>query len=165
MFTVASNKTSFVEFIFFPMRFFFSFWWFLVRSVDHKHQDLVGVGLLKIMIALRFYYCCNKLHKLKVFSSVQLNHSVVSDSLRPMDCSTLGLPTITNSQSLPKAMSIELVMPSNHLIFFPPLLLPPSIFLSIRVFSNESLVCIRWPKHWSFSFKSVPHWTPRTDVL
>ena len=50
----------------------------------------------------------------------------------------------------------ELVMSSNHLIFFLPLLLPPSIFLSIRVFSNESLVCIRWPKHWSFSFTISP---------
>ena len=59
---------------------------------------------------------------------------------------------ITNSQSLLKLMSIESVMPSNHLILYCPLLLPPSIFLSIRVFSNESVLCIRWPKYWSFSF-------------
>ena len=59
--------------------------------------------------------------------------------------------SITSSQSLLKLMSIELVMPSNHLILCHPLLFPPSIFPSIRVFSNESLLCIRWPKCWSFS--------------
>ena len=66
-----------------------------------------------------------------------------------------GLP-ITNSQSLLKPMSIESVMPSNHLILRHPLLLPPSIFPSIRVFSKESSLCISWPKHWSFSFSITP---------
>ena len=60
--------------------------------------------------------------------------------------------SITNSQSLLKLTSIELVRPSNHLIFCHPLLLPPSIFANIRVFSNELVLCIRWPKYWSFSF-------------
>ena len=60
--------------------------------------------------------------------------------------------SITNSQSLLKLISIELVMPSNHLILCRPLLLLPSIFLSIRVFSNESVLCIRWPKYQSFNF-------------
>ena len=60
--------------------------------------------------------------------------------------------SITNSRSLPKLMSIESVMPSNHLIVCHPLLLLPSNYNSIRVFSNESTLCIRWPKHWSFSF-------------
>ena len=64
--------------------------------------------------------------------------------------------SITNSQSLPKLMSIELVMPSNHLIFCHPFLLPPSFFPSIRVFSNESVLLIRWPKFWSFSFSISP---------
>ena len=64
--------------------------------------------------------------------------------------------SITSSQSLLKLMSIELVMPSNHLILCHPLLLPPSIFPSIRVFSNESAICIRWPKYWSFSFNINP---------
>ena len=64
--------------------------------------------------------------------------------------------SITNSQSLLKLMSIELVMPSNHCIFCHPLLLPPSIFPSIRVFSNESVLFIRWPKYWSFSFRISP---------
>ena len=71
-----------------------------------------------------------------------------------MDCSTPGFP-ITNSQSLLKLMSIESVMPSNHLILCCPLLLP-SIFPSIRVFSNESALRIRWPKYWSFSFSISP---------
>ena len=66
---------------------------------------------------------------------------------------------ITDSQSLLKLMSIESVMPSNHLIFCHPLLLPPSIFPSIRVFSNESVLCIRWPKYWSFSISpSNEYW-------
>ena len=64
--------------------------------------------------------------------------------------------SITNSWSLLKLMSIEAVMPSNHLILFHPLLLPPSIFSSIRVFSNESVFYIRWPKYWSFSFSISP---------
>ena len=73
-----------------------------------------------------------------------------------MDRSTPGLPVHTNSQSLLKRMSIKLVMPSNYLILCLPLLLPPSIFPSIRVFSNESVLCIRWPKYWSFSFSISP---------
>ena len=64
--------------------------------------------------------------------------------------------SITNYQSLLKLMSIKSVMPSNHLIFCHPLLLLPSIFPSIRVFSSESVLCIRWPKYWSFSFSISP---------
>ena len=78
-----------------------------------------------------------------------------------MDCSTPGLQSITNSQSSLKLMSIDSVMPSNHLILCHPLLLPPSIFPSNRVFSNESVLCIRWPKYWSFSF----HISPSTEYL
>ena len=63
---------------------------------------------------------------------------------------------MTHSQSLPKPMSIESVMPSNHLILCCPLLLPPSILPSIRVFSNESVLHVRWPKYWSFSFSISP---------
>ena len=64
--------------------------------------------------------------------------------------------SVTISRRLLKLMSIESVMPSNHLILCCPLLLPPSIFPSIRVFSNESALCIRWPKYWSFSFNISP---------
>ena len=69
-----------------------------------------------------------------------------------MDHSMSGLPSITNSRSLLKLMSIELVIPPNHLILCHPLLLLHSIFPSIRILSNESALCIRWPKYWSFSF-------------
>ena len=72
----------------------------------------------------------------------------------PMDCSTPGFPVLTTSQSLLKLMSTEPVMPSNHLILCRPLFLLPSIFPSIRIFSNELALCIRWPKYWSFSFIS-----------
>ena len=72
----------------------------------------------------------------------------------PLDCSTPGLLVLHCLQSLLKVMSIELVMPSNHLILCRPLL--PSVFPSIRVFCNESTLCIRWPKYWSFSFSISP---------
>ena len=74
----------------------------------------------------------------------------------PMDCSTQASLSITNSQSLVKLVSIESVMPSNHLILCHPLLLLLSIFPSTEVFSNESVFRIRWPKYWSFSFNISP---------
>ena len=74
----------------------------------------------------------------------------------PMDCSTPGCPVHHQLRSLLKLMSIESVMPSNHLILCRPLLLLPSIFPSIRVFSNESVLRIRWPKYCSFSFSTSP---------
>ena len=87
------------------------------------------------------------------FSSVA---QLCSTLCNPMDHSTPGLPVHHNSQSLSKLMFIELVMPSNHLMLCYPLLLPLSIFPSIRVFSNESALSIRWPKYWSFSFNINP---------
>ena len=76
----------------------------------------------------------------------------MSDSLQPHELYTPCSPSSTVSQILLRFMSIESVMPSNHLILCYPLLLPPSIYPSIRVFSNESAFHIRWPKYWSFSF-------------
>ena len=73
-----------------------------------------------------------------------------------MDSSTPASLSITSSWSLLKLMSIELVMPSNHLILCPPLLFLPSIFLSIRIFSNQSVLCNRWPKYWCFIFNISP---------
>ena len=73
----------------------------------------------------------------------------------PVDCSMSGFPG-TSSWSLLKLMSIEVVMPSSHLILCHPLLLLPSVFPSIRVFSNESVLPIRWPEYWSFSFNISP---------
>ena len=87
------------------------------------------------------------------FSSVAQSCLTLCD---PTDCSTPGSLYITNSWSLLKLMSIESVMPSNHLILCRPLLLPLSIFPSIRVFSNESALHIRWPKYWNFSFNLSP---------
>ena len=88
--------------------------------------------------------------------SVQFSHSVVSDSLRPCGLLHQICLSITNSQSLLKLISFELVMPSSHLILCHPLLLLPSIFPSIGVFSKESVLHIRWPKHWHFSFSISP---------
>ena len=90
------------------------------------------------------------------FPVSQFSPSVVSYSLRPMDCGTPGFPVHHHSRSLFKPMSIKSVMPSKHLILCRPLLLPPSIFPSIRVFSNESVLRIRWPNYWSFSFSISP---------
>ena len=87
------------------------------------------------------------------FSSVAQSCPVLYE---PMNCSTPGLPVHHQLRSPPRPMSVDSVMPSNHLILSRPLLLPPSIFPSIRVFSNESALHIRWPKYWSFSFNISP---------
>ena len=89
-------------------------------------------------------------------SSVQFSLSVVSNSLQPHRLQQARPPCPSPTASLLKFMSIESVMPSNHLILCRPLLLLPSIFPIIRVFSNESALRIRWPKYWSFSFNISP---------
>ena len=89
------------------------------------------------------------------FSSVQ-SLSSVQLFVTPWTAARQASVSITHSQSLLKLKSMESVMPSNHLILCRPLLLPPSIFPSIRVFSNESVLHIRWPKYWSFSFSISP---------
>ena len=86
------------------------------------------------------------------FVMLLFSQSVMSDSVTPWTAARLASLSFTISWSLLKLMSVESVMPSNHLILCCPLLLPPSIFPSIRVFSNESALRIRWSKHWSFSF-------------
>ena len=100
----------------------------------------------------RFYLVCLQW---KQFSSVQLL-SRVRLFVIPWTAAGQASLSITNSWSLPKLMSIESVMPSNHLTLCHPLLLLPPIFPSISVFSNESALCIRWPKYWSFSFNISP---------
>ena len=87
------------------------------------------------------------------FSSVAQSHPTLCD---PMNHSTPGLPVYHQLPELTKLMSIESVMPSNHLILCRPLLLLPSVFPSIRVFSSESALRIRWPKYWSFSVSISP---------
>ena len=102
------------------------------------------------------------LYQPQVFSSVrftcsvQFSCSVVSDSLRPHESQHTRPPSITISWSSLKLTSIESVMPSSHLILCRPLFLLPPIPPSIRVFSNESTLCMRWPKYWSFSLSIIP---------
>ena len=96
----------------------------------------------------------------KANCSVQFSHSVVSDFCDPMNCSLPGIPVHhqlpqTHATSL-RLTSIESVIPSSNLILYRPLLLRPPISPSIRVFSNESTLRIRWPKYWSFSFSIIP---------
>ena len=100
------------------------------------------------------FLCLTSVSSSICFSSVQFTQSCPT-LCNPMDCIACQAPlSITNSQSLLKLMSIESVMPSNHLILCCPLLLSSSIFSSIRVFLDESVVHIRWPKYWSFSFSN-----------
>ena len=94
-----------------------------------------------------------KISSVQLLSNVQL-------TVTPWTAARQASLSITNSQILLKLMSLELVMPPNHLILCHPLLLLPSIFPSIRVFSSWSVLCIRWPKYWSFSFSislSIEH--------
>ena len=90
-----------------------------------------------------------------VEASVQFSHSAVSNSVTPWTAARQASLSFIITRSLLKLMSVESVMPSNHLILYHPLLLP-SIFPSIRVFPNESGLHIRWPKYWSFSFSISP---------
>ena len=95
------------------------------------------------------------LNVIQIFSPVQ-SLSGIQFFATPWTAARQSSLSITNTQSLLKLMSIELVMPSNHLILCHPLLLLPSIFSHIRVFSNKSVLCIRCPKFWSFSFSISP---------
>ena len=101
----------------------------------------------------------------KIFSWIYRNDNIISSLqslshvqlfVTPWTTASQASLSITNSQSLLKLMSIKSVMPSNHLIFCPPFLLLHSIFPNIRFFSSESVLCIRWPKYWSFSFSISP---------
>ena len=102
-----------------------------------------------------FQYCKVKPPQYFKFSSVQSRNHVRLFAT-PWTAACLVSLSITNSRSLLKLRSIESVLPSNHLILCHPLLLLPSIFPSIRVFSSESVLCIRWPEYWSFSFSVSP---------
>ena len=118
------------------------------------------VDLSICLLSLHFYQCLPHVvwhfivkHTHVQFRSVALSCLTLCD---PWTATRQDSLSFTNSQSLLKLMSIESVMPSNHLILCCPLLLLPSIFPSIRVFSNESALRIRWPKYWSFSFNISP---------
>ena len=109
-------------------------------------KDLLSEGLPQNFHLQKIQY---------LFSSVQLLNCVRLFATPWITAHQASL-SITNSWSSHKLMSIESVMPSNHLILFHPLFLLPSVFLSIRVFSNESVLRIRWPEYWSFSFSLSP---------
>ena len=115
-----------------------------------------NTGTVKIMIQ-PYHRIFRRLifNDVKLFSSVQ-SLSRVRLFVTPRTAACQASLSITNSQSLPKPMSIESVMPSNYLILCRSLLLLPPIPPSIRVFSNESALCMRWPKYWSFSFSISP---------
>ena len=104
---------------------------------------------------LIYYFLLGVSEIIWIINSVQFSHSGVRLFVMPWSSARQASLSITNSQSLLKLMSIESVMPSNHLILCHPLLLS-SVFPSIRVFSNESVLCIRWPKYWSLSFRIRP---------
>ena len=130
----------------------------------HTHM-YVHIYLYYIFICMYIYVCMYVCIYMGVYytlyihvcmyQSVQFSRSVMSDSATPWTAALQTSLSITNSWSLIKLMSIESVMPSNHLILC-HLLLLPSIFPRIRVFSNESVLHIRWPKYWSFSFGISP---------
>ena len=113
------------------------------------------VNFLRKTLPKTCFYCRNTIDWVVSCFPVQLL-SCIRLFATPWTAAHQASLSITNSQSLPKSMSIESVMPSNHLILCHPLLLLPSIFPSIRVFSNESALRIRWPKYWSFSFNISP---------
>ena len=115
---------------------------------------------MQIKTTIRYHFTPVERPLLKIlkelFSSVQVSCSVVFDSVTTWSAACQASLSIINSRSLPKLKSIESVMPSSQLILCRALLLPPSIFPSIRVFSSESAFRIRWPKYWSFSFNISP---------
>ena len=125
-------------------------------SQNRESTDLIMATVLLPITNIKFLFpCCFKTgdgRQIHQFSSVAQSCPTLCNS---MDCSMPGFTTIANSQSFLKLMSIESVIPSNYLILCHPLLLL-LIFPSIRIFSNESVLCIRWPKYWSFSFSISP---------
>ena len=129
-------------------------------------KEEVELWLMTLSHALRsifiFTFGSAQSHNLQQSNGVQfsqfsqISRSVVSDSSPSWTAARSASLSITNSRSLLKLMTIESVMPSNHLILCHRLFLPPSVFPSIKVFCNESVLLIRWPKYWSFSFSISP---------
>ena len=125
----------------------------LTKNITTTSQANLLLLLTNIHTYLTFSETSDVFSKNYQFSSVAQSCLTLCD---PTDCSTPGFPVYHQLLSLLKLMSIESVMPSNHCICCCPLLLLPSIFLRIRVFSNEPVLLIRWPKNWSFSFSISP---------
>ena len=132
--------------------------WYIYVYIQHTHIYMVCLN--KCILNSLFYTLLLVFNDASWRSSCiclyQFSRSVMSDSVTPWTAACQASLSITNSQSLLRLMSIKSVMTSNHLILCHHLLLLPSILPSIRVFSNESVLCIRWPKCWSFSFSISP---------
>ena len=120
-----------------------------VSCCPYPRKELVYIGMYVESYCLKGACSSSRLSCSVQLSSVAQSCPTLCN---PMDCSMPGFPVHHQIWSLLKIMCIELVMPSNHLILCHPLPLLSSIFPSIRVFSNESVLCIRWTKYWSFSF-------------
>ena len=134
--------------------FVFFLHFFICRNIMIRNFDL----FISWLINMIWYFISWTQEQSLLFiliSFVQFTQSCFT-LCNPMDCSTTGFLSITNSRSLLKLMSVDSVMPSHHLILCHPLLLLPLIIPSIRVFSNESALLIGWPKYWSFSFSISP---------
>ena len=133
------------------LRFYYTLRWIALQETvkGEKYSSEQCIEYATICIQIKY------IHIIIIFSSVQ-SLSRVWLFATPWTAACQASLYITNSRSLPKLISIESVMPSKHLILCHPLLLLPSIFPSIRVFSNESVLRIRWPKYWSFSFTISP---------
>ena len=121
----------------------------LALNTSKGFCELPFTGVYKTLLSVLINQLTIQYSSVQSFSQVQLFPT-------PWAAAPQASLSITNCRGLLKLMSIESVMPSNHLILYRPLLLPPSIFPSIRVFSNESVLRIRWPKYWNFSFSISP---------
>ena len=120
------------------------------------YQGFSGGTVVKNLPAMQKTWLRKTLEKEDLLEKERATHSSILAWEIPWTTACQGSLSVTNSQSLLKLISIESVMPFNHLILCRPLLLLPSIFPSIRVFSNESALRIRWPKYWGFSFNISP---------
>ena len=127
-------------------------------SAGTNSSSILPFNPLKLCVIFLLPHRVKNIHDLSPFYSVQLSSVAQScpSLCAPWIAARQGSPSITNSQSLPKLMSIDPVMPSSLLTLCRPLLLLPPIPPSIRVFSNESILCMRWPKYWSFSVSISP---------
>ena len=122
----------------------------------YRHFNRLSDTVFPIKISLCAFAIFLDSLKKKIFNDIQFSRSAVSDSLRPHELQHAKPPCLSLTPGVHSNTSIELVMPSSRLILCLPLLLLPPIPPSIRVFSNESTLCMRWPKYWSFSFSIIP---------
>ena len=128
----------------------------LVDGISKRRGVFISYSYFNCFWHFHWFFPWKKIINLSIYSWQVQFSSLSHVFATPWTAACQASLSINNSQRLFKLISIELVMPSNHLILCHPLLLPPSIFPSMRVFSNESALCIRWPRYWSFSFNTSP---------